>query len=64
MLQRLTWDTKMNAPTLSTQEEYELATRELSAMFDAPPAPGSPDAARFELLLRLVDEYESKQMSA
>jgi HTH-type transcriptional regulator / antitoxin HigA len=54
----------MNAPTLSTQEEYELATRELSAMFDAPPAPGSPDAARFELLLRLVDEYESKQMSA
>lgn len=58
----LIWITEMNAPALLTHEEYELAVRELSALFDSPPQPGSPAAAHFEMLINLVDEFENKQL--
>jgi antitoxin component HigA of HigAB toxin-antitoxin module len=54
----------MNSPVLTTEQEYELAARELAELFDCPPEPGSPAAACFELLIRLLDEYENKQMPA
>ena len=42
------------------ESEYELALKEVSAFFDAEPAPGSKKADRFEMLLMLIEAYELK----
>jgi HTH-type transcriptional regulator/antitoxin HigA len=43
-------------------EEYEIAVRELSALFDAPPEPNTPEGTRFEVLISLVYQYEQTHL--
>jgi HTH-type transcriptional regulator / antitoxin HigA len=45
---------------IRNESEYELALKEASAFFDTEPAPGSKKADRFEMLLMLIEAYESK----
>jgi HTH-type transcriptional regulator / antitoxin HigA len=45
---------------IRNESEYELALKEVSAFFDAEPAPGSKKADRFEMLLMLIEAYELK----
>ncbi len=45
---------------LRSEDDYKSALREVSACFDKQPAPGSADGDRFEILLTLVEAYESK----
>lgn len=45
---------------IRNESEYELALEEASAFFDAEPAPGSKKVDRFEMLLMLIEAYESK----
>ena len=50
----------MNIHPIRTEDDYKAALRELSVYFDSEPHPGTPDGDRFEILLTLVQVYESK----
>ena len=50
----------MNIHPIRTKADYKRALRELSAYFNDEPEPGSEDGDRFEILLTLVEAYESK----
>lgn len=45
---------------LRTEEDYKAALREVSVYFDNEPVPGTTDGDRFEILLTLVEAYETK----
>ena len=42
-----------------SRAEYERALREMEAYFEAEPADGSPEAERFNALLRMVEDFEA-----
>jgi HTH-type transcriptional regulator/antitoxin HigA len=50
----------MEIRPIRTKDDYKAALREVSAYFDNEPTPGTPDGDRFEILLTLVEAYESK----
>lgn len=50
----------MNIHPIRTDEDYKVALRDVSAYFDSEPIPGSAEGDRFEILLTLVEAYESK----
>lgn len=50
----------MEIRPIRTEEDYKAALREVSAYFDNQPTPGTADGDRFEILLTLVEAYESK----
>ena len=41
-------------------DDHRAALHKLSAFFDNEPEPGTPEGDRFEIMLTLVDSYESK----
>lgn len=45
---------------IHSEDDYKAAMREVSAYFDNEPELGSPEGDRFEVLLALVEAYESK----
>jgi HTH-type transcriptional regulator/antitoxin HigA len=50
----------MEIRPIKTEEDYKAALREISAFFDNEPAPGSAEGDRFEVLITLVEAYETK----
>ena len=50
----------MNIRPIRTDEDYKLALREVSAFFDNEPDPNTPDGDRFEILITLIEGYETK----
>ncbi len=44
---------------IQTEEQYDLALKELSKLFDLNPEVGSPDGDRLEELITLVQAYEA-----
>lgn len=50
----------MDIHPIHTQEDYDAALDDLSALFDAGPDAGTPDGDRMEILLALVSAYEDK----
>ena len=50
----------MEIRPIHTEDDYKTALREVSAYFDNEPAPDTPDGDRFEVLLTLVEAYETK----
>jgi HTH-type transcriptional regulator/antitoxin HigA len=50
----------MEMRPIHSEEDYRIALREVSAYFDSEPAPGTPDGDRFEVLLALVEAYETR----
>lgn len=50
----------MDIHPIHTEEDYKVVMREISAFFDNEPEPGSPEGDRFEVLLTLVEAYESR----
>ena len=40
--------------------DYEAALATVSALFDDPPAPNSADGERFDVLITLIEAYETK----
>ncbi|MEY4756524.1 MAG: hypothetical protein RJA34_1422 [Pseudomonadota bacterium] len=50
----------MEIHPIRTSDDYKAAMREVSAYFDNEPTPGTPDGDRFEILLTLLEAYESK----
>ncbi len=50
----------MNIRPIHTEDDYKATLRELSAYFDNEPEPGSEDGDRFEILVTLVEAYETR----
>lgn len=50
----------MNIRPIRTEDDYQTALREVSALFDQEPEPGSPEGDRFEVLLTLIEAYEAQ----
>ena len=50
----------MNIKPIHNEQDYQATLREVSAYFDNEPAPNTPDGDRFEVLLTLVEAYETK----
>ena len=44
---------------ICSRNEYEMALREMEVYFECEPEPGSPQAARFDELLRRVENFEA-----
>lgn len=45
---------------IRSDEDYQAALREVSVYFDSEPAPGTPEGDRFEVLLTLVEAWETR----
>ncbi|MGZ4968735.1 MAG: helix-turn-helix domain-containing protein [Methylobacter sp.] len=50
----------MEIHPIHSEDDHKAAIREVSAYFDNEPEFGSPEGDRFEVLLALVEVYESK----
>jgi len=50
----------MNIRPIHTRKDHQAALRELAAFFENEPKPGSSEGDRFEILLTLVEAYETK----
>jgi len=51
----------MEIRPIRTEEDYKAALGEVSAYFDNEPTPGTAEGDRFEVLLTLVEAYESRR---
>lgn len=49
----------MNVRPIRTDADLTWALREIQLYFDAPPAPGTSDGDRFDVLVTLVEAYET-----
>ena len=49
----------MDIRPIRTEADYDWALAQLDAYFDHEPPPGTPEAARFEVLLALTERYEA-----
>lgn len=50
----------MTIKPIHNNDDYEAALSEVSAYFDNEPTPNTPEGDRFEVLLTLVEAYETK----
>ena len=46
---------------LRSEADYEAALDEIERFFDQEPAPGTPEADRFDLLALVIEDYERKR---
>ncbi|MGH6882042.1 hypothetical protein [Hypericibacter sp.] len=50
----------MRIHSLETEADYDVALKEIARYFGKEPAPGSHDSDRFNLLARLISDYEDR----
>ena len=50
----------MNIRPIRNDQDYRAALKELSPFFDREPEPGTPEGDHFEIMLTLVEAYETK----
>lgn len=50
----------MDVRPLVTEADYDWALAEVTRYFDDQPAPGTSDAARFDVLAALIEHYEAR----
>lgn len=50
----------MDIRPIRTDQDYRAALKEVSALFDHEPEPGTPEGDRFEIMVTLIEAYESK----
>ena len=56
-------DGLMDIQPIRTESDYRQALRALSAFFEAEPEPGSPQGDHFDVLLTLVEAYETRHVA-
>jgi len=54
----------LNTLDLSNEQEYRSALKEISLQFDNEPEPGTPEAERFELMIKLIENHETVQVTS
>lgn len=50
----------MNIHPIRTDEEYRAALKQISPLFEQEPEPGTADGDAFEVMITLIEAYESK----
>lgn len=50
----------MNIRPIRTDSEYREALKDVSALFDSEPEPGTPEGDAFEVMITLIEAYEAK----
>ncbi|WP_297846483.1 transcriptional regulator [Pseudomonas sp.] len=50
----------MNIRPIRTDQDYQEALKDVSTLFDNEPEPGTPEGDRFEVMITLIEAYESK----
>lgn len=51
----------MDIRPIHTPQEYQAALKAISPLFDNEPEPGTPDGDWFEVMITLIEAYETKQ---
>ena len=51
----------MNIRPIHTDEDYRVALKNVSALFDNEPEPGTPEGDYFDIMITLIEAYESKR---
>lgn len=51
----------MNIRPIHTNQDYRAALKDVSALFDNEPEPGTPEGDYFDIMITLIEVYESKQ---
>ncbi len=51
----------MNIHPIHTDEDYRVALQNVSALFDNEPEPGTPEGDYFDIMITLIEAYESKK---
>ncbi|MBB3243567.1 HTH-type transcriptional regulator/antitoxin HigA [Pseudomonas sp. Tn43] len=51
----------MNIHPIHTDADYRAALKSISALFNNEPEPGTPEGDYFEIMITLIEAYESKQ---
>ena len=51
----------MEVRAIRTDEDLDWALAEIEQYFDAPPAPGTDEADRFDILTDLIEAYENRE---
>lgn len=51
----------MNIHPIHTDEDYRAALKNVSALFDNEPDPGTPEGDYFDIMITLIEAYEAKQ---
>ena len=51
----------MELRAIRTDEDLDWALAEIEQYFDAPPAPGTEEADRFDILTDLIEAYETRE---
>ncbi|HWH87822.1 MAG TPA: helix-turn-helix domain-containing protein [Pseudomonas sp.] len=50
----------MNIRPIHNEEDYRAALKNISALFDNEPEPGTPEGDYFDIMITLIEAYESK----
>lgn len=50
----------MNIRPIRNEQDYKEALKEVSLLFENPPEPNTPEGDQFEVMLTLIESYESK----
>ncbi|WP_223488036.1 type II toxin-antitoxin system HigA family antitoxin [Pseudomonas sp. A-RE-19] len=51
----------MNIHPIHTDEDYRTALKNVSALFNNEPEPGTPEGDYFDIMITLIEAYEAKQ---
>ncbi|MCO7628165.1 MULTISPECIES: helix-turn-helix domain-containing protein [Pseudomonas] len=51
----------MNIRPIHSEEDYRAALKNVSALFDNEPEPGTPEGDYFDIMITLIEAYEAKQ---
>lgn len=51
----------MNIRPIHTDEDYRAAIKNVSVLFDNEPEPGTPEGDYFDIMITLIEAYESKR---
>lgn len=50
----------MNIRPIHNEEDYRAALKNISALFDNEPEPGTPEGDYFDIMITLIEAYEAK----
>ncbi|NYH09933.1 helix-turn-helix domain-containing protein [Pseudomonas moraviensis] len=50
----------MNIRPIHTEEDYRAALKDVSALFENEPEPGTPEGNYFDIMITLIEAYEAK----
>ena len=53
----------MNVRPIHNEDDYRAALKNVSALFDNEPVPGTAEGDHFDIMISLIEAYEATQLS-